>query len=32
MLRPLPAGTHTIVVGARFDSVALSTTYRLEVH
>ena len=32
MLRPLPAGPHTIVVGARFDSVVLSTTYRLDVH
>jgi hypothetical protein len=32
MLRPLPAGAHTIVVGARFDSVVLSTTYRLDVH
>ena len=32
MLQPLPAGPHTIVVGARFDSVVLSTTYRLDVH
>lgn len=32
MLRPLPVGAHTIVVGARFDSVVLSTTYRLDVH
>ena len=32
MLRPLAAGPHTIVVGARFDSTALATTYRLDVH
>jgi hypothetical protein len=32
MLRPLPAGTHTLVVGARFDNVEVATTYRLEVH
>ena len=32
MLSPLPAGSHTIVVGARFDSVVLSTTYHLDVH
>jgi hypothetical protein len=31
MLPPLPAGPHTITVGARFDSTTLSTTYRLEV-
>jgi len=31
MLRPLPAGAHTIVVQARFDSTPLSTTYRLDV-
>lgn len=32
MLRPLPAGPHTLVVGARVDSVEVSTTYRLDVH
>ena len=31
MLNPLPAGAHTIVVGARYDNAALSTTYRLDV-
>jgi hypothetical protein len=31
MLKPLPAGLHTIAVGARFDSTSLSTTYRLEI-
>jgi len=31
MLRPLPAGAHTLVVQARFDSTPLSTTYRLDV-
>jgi len=31
MLDPLPAGAHTIVVGARYDNAALSTTYRLDV-
>ena len=31
MLRPLPAGPHTIVVGARFDATVFSTTYRLDV-
>jgi hypothetical protein len=31
MLRPLPAGAHTIVVQARFDATPLSTTYRLDV-
>jgi len=31
MLRPLAAGPHTIVVGARFDSTTMSTTYRLDV-
>jgi len=32
MLQPLPAGSHTIVVEARIDGTALSTTYHLEVH
>ena len=32
MLQPLPAGPHTVVVGARFDSTSLSTTYRLDIH
>ena len=32
MLQPLAAGAHTIVVGARFDSTTLSTTYHLDVH
>ncbi|HEY9027654.1 MAG TPA: hypothetical protein VIP05_25400 [Burkholderiaceae bacterium] len=32
MLRPLPAGAHTLVVQARFDSTPVSTTYRLDVH
>jgi hypothetical protein len=32
MLPPLPAGAHSIVVQARFDSTALSTTYHLDVH
>ena len=32
MLPPLPAGPHTIAVGAWFDSTALSTTYHLDVH
>jgi hypothetical protein len=32
MLEPLPPGPHTIVVGARFDSTPLSTTYHLDVH
>jgi hypothetical protein len=32
MLRPLPPGPHTIVVGARVDETALSTTYHLDVH
>ena len=31
MLRPLSAGAHTLVVGARFDSVDVATTYRLDV-
>ena len=31
MLQPLPAGSHTIAVGARFDNTTLSTTYRLDV-
>ncbi len=31
VLRPLPPGSHTIVVEARVDETALSTTYRLEV-
>ena len=31
MLRPLAAGPHTVVVGSRFDSTAVSTTYRLDV-
>ena len=31
LLKPLAAGPHTIVVGARFDSVSLSTTYHLDV-
>jgi hypothetical protein len=31
MLKPLAAGPHTLVVGARFDSVSVSTTYRLDV-
>ena len=31
MLKPLAAGAHTVVVGARFDGASLSTTYRLEV-
>ena len=31
MLRPLAAGPHTIVVGVRFDSMTMSTTYRLDV-
>ena len=32
MLQPLPAGQHTIAVGAWFDSTSLSTTYHLDVH
>ena len=32
MLKPLAPGPHTIVVGAKFDSTSLSTTYRLDVH
>jgi hypothetical protein len=32
MLPPLPPGAHTLVVQARFDSTALSTTYHLDVH
>ncbi len=31
MLQPLPAGPHTLVVGARFDSTPLSVTYKLDV-
>jgi len=31
MLKPLPPGSHTIVVEARIDQTALSTTYHLEV-
>jgi len=31
MLPPLPPGTHTIVVQARFDSTPLSTTYHLDI-
>jgi hypothetical protein len=31
MLKPLSPGSHTIVVEARVDQTALSTTYRLEV-
>lgn len=31
MLQPLPAGPHTLVVGARYDATALSTTWRLDV-
>ena len=31
MLQPLPAGAHTLAIGARFDSMALSVTYKLEV-
>jgi hypothetical protein len=31
MLQPLPAGPHTLVVGARYDATPLSTTYRLDV-
>jgi hypothetical protein len=31
MLQPLAAGPHTLVIGARFDSTALSVTYKLEV-
>lgn len=31
MLKPLPAGAHTLVVGSRFDSTPLSVTYRLDV-
>jgi len=31
MLQPLPAGLHTIAVGAWFDSTAVSTTYHLDV-
>jgi hypothetical protein len=31
MLQPLPAGAHTIAVGARFGDATLSTTYRLDV-
>jgi hypothetical protein len=31
MLQPLSSGPHTIVVGARFDSTSLSTTYHLDV-
>ena len=31
MLQPLPPGSHTIVVEARIDSTALSTTYHLDV-
>ena len=32
MLKPLAAGPHTLVVGARFDTTTMSTTYRLDVH
>ncbi len=32
MLNPLAPGAHTIVVGAKFDSTPVSTTYRLDVH
>jgi len=32
MLQPLPAGSHTIVVRARYDATPVSTTYRLDVH
>ena len=32
MLAPLPPGSHTIVVNARYDSTPLSTTYHLDVH
>jgi hypothetical protein len=31
MLKPLPAGRHTIAAEARFDSTLLSTTYHLDV-
>ncbi len=31
MLQPLPAGSHTLAIGARFDSTALSVTYKLDV-
>lgn len=31
MLQPLPAGAHTLVIGSRFDSTALSVTYKLDV-
>ena len=31
MIQPLPPGKHTIVAGARFSGVRLSTTYQLEV-
>jgi len=31
MLKPLPAGSHTIAVQAHIDDTTLSTTYRLEV-
>ncbi len=31
MLQPLPAGAHTLAIGARFDSTALSVTYKLDV-
>jgi hypothetical protein len=32
MLKPLAPGAHTVVVGAKFDSTPISTTYRLDVH
>ena len=31
MLAPLAAGAHTLVVGARFDSTEISTTYQLDI-
>ena len=31
MLKPLPAGPHTVAFSASFDDVVLSTTYRLDV-
>jgi hypothetical protein len=32
MLPPLPAGSHTLVVGARYDATPFIATYRLDVH
>lgn len=32
MLRPLARGPHTIAVGAKFDGISVSTTYRIDAH